>query len=226
MPSRVEVGPLKPGERAPNVVLDAITRQGKVAIDDFRGQKPVLVGLYRGLHCPFCRRHIAALAQLEPALREKGVESLTVVNTPIDRARLYFRYHPIPNFLAAADPERTSHEAFGLPNLQFTENETAWPHKVSFSDVKTMRLSIPNDMPDPMEPFAALDYLNKKDAYDITPADEQIIAGGVGQLVGQFLLDREGIVRWTFTEVDEGGRRMFGAPNGDEVMSAASQLPH
>ena len=226
MTSRVEIGPLKPGERAPNVVLDAITREGKVALDDFRGQKPVLVGLYRGLHCPFCRRHIAALAQLEPALREKGVESLTVVNTPIDRARLYFRYHPIPNFLAAADPQRASHEAFGLPNLQFTENETAWPHKVSFSDVKTMRLSIPNDMPDPMEPFAALDYLNKKDAYDITPADEQIIAGGVGQLVGQFLLDREGIVRWTFTEVDEGGRRMFAAPNGDEVMSAAAQLPH
>ncbi len=47
--------PLKPGDRAPNVVLDAITRQGKVAIDDFRGQKPVLVGLFRGLHCPFCR---------------------------------------------------------------------------------------------------------------------------------------------------------------------------
>jgi hypothetical protein len=71
-----------------------------------------------------------------------------------------------------------------------------------------------------------LDYLNKKDAYDITPADEQVIAGGVGQLVGQFLLDREGIVRWTFTEADEGGRRMFGAPNGAEVMSAATQLPH
>ena len=44
-------GPLQPGDRAPNVVLDAITRDGKVAIDDFRGQ-PVLVGLFRGLHCP------------------------------------------------------------------------------------------------------------------------------------------------------------------------------
>ena len=66
-------------------------------------------------------------------LREKGVESLTVVNTPIERARLYFRYHPMPNLLAAADPERTSHRAFGLPNLEFTENETAWPYKVSMA---------------------------------------------------------------------------------------------
>ena len=60
--------PLQPGDRAPNVVLDAITREGKVALDDYRGRKPVLVGLFRGLHCPFCRRHIAAMAQLDAAL--------------------------------------------------------------------------------------------------------------------------------------------------------------
>ena len=124
MTDRTDIGPLQPGERAPNFVLDAVTREGKVAIDDFRGQKPVLVGLYRGLHCPFCRRHIAALAQLGPALREKGVESLTVVNTPTERARLYFRYHPMPAVLAASDPERASHRAFGLPNLEFVEGPT------------------------------------------------------------------------------------------------------
>ena len=54
-------GPLQPGDRAPNVVLDAITRDGKIALQDFRGHSPILIGLYRGLHCPFCRRHIAAL---------------------------------------------------------------------------------------------------------------------------------------------------------------------
>ncbi len=59
MPENQSERPLQPGDRAPNVVLDAITRQGKISIDDFRGQKPVLVGLFRGLHCPFCRRQIA-----------------------------------------------------------------------------------------------------------------------------------------------------------------------
>ncbi len=224
MSARSDLVPLQPGDRAPNVVLDAITQEGKIALDDFRGQKPVLVGLFRGLHCAFCRRHIAAQARLDPELREKGVESLTVVNTPIERARLYFRYHPMPNLLAASDPERASHRAFGLPNLEFTENETNWPYKVSMAAVKDMRVDIPGELPGPMDPIAAGEILDKKDHYELTEADEQMMATGHGQLVGQFLLDRQGIVRWSFTEVPEGGRYMFGAPNPQELMSAVSQV--
>jgi peroxiredoxin len=225
MTDRTNIGPLQPGEPAPNFVLDAITREGKVAIDDFRGQKPVLVGLFRGLHCPFCRRHIAALAQLGPALREKGVESLTVVNTPTERARLYFRYHPMPALLAASDPERASHRAFGLPNLEFTENETIWPYKVSIGDAAAVSIAgVAGELPRPMNSFEAADFLDKKDGYQLTPADRQMEATGKGQLVGQFLLDRDGIVRWTFTEVDGGGRNMFGAPDAQELMSAASNI--
>ena len=223
MIDRQELYPLQPGDRAPNVVLDAITRDGKIAIDDYRGRKPILVGLFRGLHCAFCRRHIAAQARLDPTLREMGVESLTVVNTPIERARLYFRYHPMPDLLAAADPERSSHRAFGLPNLEFTENETSWPHKVSMPAVMEMRVDLP-DLPAPMDPVAAGAILDEKDGYEVTPVDQQMIAAGQGQLVGQFLLDRQGIIRWSFTEAPEGGRYMFGAPEPKELMSAASQV--
>ena len=183
-----------------------------------------LIGLFRGLHCAFCRRHIAAQARLDPELREKGVESLTVVNTPIERARLYFRYHPMPNLLAASDPERASHRAFGLPNLEFTEDETAWPHKISFADATNMRVDIPGELPGPMDPMVATEILNRKDHYEVTEADQLMMATGHGQLVGQFLLDRQGIVRWSFTEVPEGGRYMFGAPNPQELMSAVSQV--
>ncbi|MBZ9767061.1 redoxin domain-containing protein [Mesorhizobium sp. CA6] len=224
MSARIDLVPLQPGDRAPNVVLDAITQEGKIALDDFRGQKPVLVGLFRGLHCAFCRRHIAAQARLDPELREKGVESLTVVNTPIERARLYFRYHPMPNLLAASDPERASHRAFGLPNLEFTQDETNWPYKVSMTAAKDMRVDIPGELPAPMDPFAASEFLDKKDHYEVTEADEQMMATGHGQLIGQFLLDRQGVVRWSFTEVPEGGRHMFGAPNPQELMSAVSQV--
>ncbi|TCA10978.1 peroxiredoxin-like family protein [Rhizobium leguminosarum] len=216
--------PLQPGDRAPNVVLDAITRQGKVAIDDFRGQKPVLVGLFRGLHCPFCRRQIAAMAELTDALQEKGIDSLTIVNTPIERARLYFRYHPLPNLLAASDPERVSHRAFGLPNLQFTEDENEWPRKVSMNTVMSMRIDMPGELPAPMDPMAASEFLDKADGYEITEDDKQMMATGHGQLVGEFLLDRDGVVRWCFTEVEEDGRHMFGGPAHREVMSAASNM--
>ena len=224
MTGQTELYPLQPGDRAPNVVLDAITRDGKIAIDDFRGQKPVLVGLFRGLHCAFCRRHIAAQALLDPTLREMGVESLTVVNTPIERARLYFRYHPMPNMLAASDPLRASHRAFGLPNLEFTETETVWPYKVSMPTVLEMRIDMPGELPEPMDPMKATDVLNKKDGYEITESDQQMLAVGHGQLVGQFLLDRQGIIRWSFTEAPGGGQYMFGSPDPRELMSAASQV--
>ena len=106
--------------------------------------------------------------------------------------------------------------------MQISEDETAWPHKATMSDVKAMRLNLPGEMPEPMDPFAALEYLNKKDGYEITEADQQIIATGVGQLVGQFLLDRNGVVRWTFSEVLDGG--LGAIPNSEEMMSAASAI--
>lgn len=214
--------PLQPGDRAPDIVLDAITREGKIALADYRGQNPVLVGLFRGLHCPFCRRHIAALAELEPELRRKGVESLAVINTPIERARLYYRYHPLPNLLAAADPERRSHRAFGLPNLQITENETEWPYKISMGAAMSLRLEIPGELPEPMDPFAASELLDRKDGFVVTEADQEMMASGRSQLVGQFLLDRDGVVRWCFTEEAEGGRKMFQAPGPQELMTAAA----
>jgi len=216
--------PLQPGDRAPNIVLDAITRQGKIALEDFRGQSPILIGLFRGLHCPFCRRHLLAQAQLDAVLREKGVESLAVVNTPIERARLYFRYHPMPNLFAASDPDRISYRAFGLPNLEFTENETEWPRKVGMNVVISMQVDMPGELPAPMNRMALAELLNGKDGYEMTAADEEMKATGNGQLFGQFLLDREGIVRWSFTEVPEGGRRMFGMPSSQELMSAAFQV--
>jgi peroxiredoxin len=219
--------PLQPGDRAPNVVLDAITREGKVSIDEFRGQKPVLVGLFRGLHCPFCRRQIAAMSDLAGELQRKGIDSLTVVNTPIERARLYFRYHPVPNLLAASDPERLSHRAFGLPNMIFTEEETRWPYQVNMNEAKSMTLDLPYlNLPRPMDPFSAVEYLDQNDHYEYTDADKQVAATGYGQLVGQFLLDRDGVVRWAHTEVPDGGRHMFSAPAPEEVMSAASSVLH
>jgi len=216
--------PLQPGDVAPNVVLDAITRQGKVALDDYRGHKPVLIGLYRGLHCPFCRRHIAAMAQLGPSLQERGIETLTVVNTPTERARLYLRHRPMNYLVAAADPDRMSHRAFGLPNLEFTESENEWPRKVAMNDLMKMRVNPTGELPEPLNPMAAAEALNKMDGYEVTEADQQVMATGTGQLIGQFLVDREGVVRWTFTEVPEGGHRLFAAPTPEEVLSAAQRV--
>ena len=60
----------------------------------------------------------------------------------------------------------------------------------------------------------------------MTEADQRMAATGTGQLFGQFLIDREGIVRWTFTEVPGGGRRMFARADANELISAASEILH
>ena len=169
-------GPLGPGDRAPEVVLDAIAHDGKIALHEFRGRNPVLIGIFRGLHCPFCRRQIAAFSRIDGALRERGVETIAVVNTPVERARLYFRFHPLPNVIAASDPVRVSHRAFGLPNLVFTENETDWPRKVGMNLAATMRIDLPGELPGPMHPYAAAEILNKRDGYAMTEADQRIRA--------------------------------------------------
>lgn len=205
--------PLRPGDRAPNIILDAISSEGKIALADFRGRSPLLIGLFRGLHCAFCRRNVAAMAQLKPALGEKGVECLAVVNTPVERARLYFRYHPTPDLLAASDPERASHRAFGL-------------REVGMDKVMGIRIDLPGELPEPMDPMAMDEFLNKKEGYEITEADQQMMASAKELLVGQFLIDRAGIVRWSFTEVLEDGLTTFKAPNPEELMSAASQVAH
>ncbi len=214
MPTSSIDRPLQPGDQAPNIVLDAISRDGKIALNDFRGRNPLLIGIFRGLHCPFCRRHVAAMAQLKPALGEKGVECLAVVITPVERARLYFRYHPAPDLLAASDPERASHRAFGL-------------REVGMDTVMAIRVDLPGELPEPMDVMAMNEFLNKKEGYEITEADQQaMVASSQGQLVGQFLIDRGGIVRWSFTEVLEAGLQTFRAPIPEELMAAASQVAH
>ena len=114
-----------------------------------------------------------------------------------------------------------SHRAFGLPNVLFTENETDWPRKVGMNVAAAMRIDMPGEMPAPMDPFAAFQFLNEKDGYTMTEADQRAAETGA-QLIGEFLVDRDGIVRWNFTEADDGGRNMFRAPNADDIISAVS----
>ena len=83
--------PLRPGDPAPSVTLPAVNREGQVSLDDYRGHSPVLIALFRGLHCPFCRRQLVQLGTTQEKLKEVGVETMAVVNTPLERARLYFK---------------------------------------------------------------------------------------------------------------------------------------
>ena len=111
--STVPERPLQSGDAAPNFELPAVNREGIVSLGDYRGKSPVMVGLFRGLHCPFCRRHIARLAMVRDKLAQEGVATVAVVNTQLERARQYFQYRPTRMELAS-DPEVNTHRAFGV----------------------------------------------------------------------------------------------------------------
>ena len=111
--------PLQFGEPAPDFTLSAIDREGTVSLSDYRGKRPVLLALFRGLWCPFCRRAIARLGTSREKLRAVGVDTLGIVATSPENARLYFRFHPtwLP---LAADPELTTQRSYALPKPQVT----------------------------------------------------------------------------------------------------------
>jgi peroxiredoxin len=218
--------PVQPGEPAPAFELPAITRDGVVRLEDFRGNRPVLLGLFRGLDCPFCRRQIAALSAVDEELRNRGVETLAVVTTPAERARTYVRYRPM-RLLVASDEKRAVHRAYGLPRLEITESETAWPHRVTFADIMAMRINPTGELPEPMDPISASKYLDAKDGFEPEPepasAEEPASSAGP-QLVGSFLLDRNGIVRWTFVEAAVGPNAFGNHPETKEIFAAISSL--
>ena len=107
------IHPLQPGDPAPDFALPAVNREGQVSLADYRGKGPFLVALFRGLHCPFCRRQIARLSATQKSLASEGVDTVAIVNTPLERARLYFQYRPT-RIVLAADPDVRTHHAFGL----------------------------------------------------------------------------------------------------------------
>ena len=111
--------PLQPGEAAPEFTLPAVHRDGTVSLSDYRGRCPVLLAIFVGLYCPFCRRNIVQLGTTREKLGAAGVETLAVVATELDNARLYFKYRPA-RVAIAADPALHTHRSFGLPRAKVT----------------------------------------------------------------------------------------------------------
>ena len=53
---------IEPGRPAPDFSLPAADREGTVSLAEYHG-RPVLLALFRGLYCPFCRHQIAQLVE-------------------------------------------------------------------------------------------------------------------------------------------------------------------
>jgi peroxiredoxin len=217
--------PIQPGDDAPPFALPAVNRDGMVSLDDFRGKSALFIGLYRGLHCPFCRRQVVLLGSTQDKLRALGVETLAVVNTPLERARLYFKYKPA-RVLLGADPDAATHRAFRVPDVEVVANPTTsqWPHRITLEEVSRVRVNPTGELPGPTPIFEAMERLNAKDGFEATEVDQQVAAVHGMQGVGHFLIDRQGIVRWTHLEAGERIADLVTFPGDAQILEAARAL--
>jgi len=194
---------LGPGDRAPSLALPAINQDGMISFEDYWSRGWLLLGLFRGVFCPFCRRHLVQLAGMVPRLSALGVTPVVVVNSPLDRARFYFTRRPTPLVLAA-DPERASHRAFGNPTLMAFHGLTRDQRDALMSGPDALRVDPAGELGQPLPFIEARDELNRRDGYVLTPDEEAVRAAGGMQMF--FLIDRGGGIRWRWVEASKRAR--------------------
>jgi peroxiredoxin len=213
--SRGDTTALGPGDRAPDFTLPAADRVETVSLADYVGRSSLLLGLFRGTYCPFCRRAILRMGQACDWLKSEGVEGLAVVATTPENARFYFRFRP-PRTRVAADPDLATHRLYGVPAPRWTDIQ------------ETVRTPVnpTGELPVPLPLRKASAEINRLDGFELTPTDREDAARPVLQFDGQFLVDREGIIRWTNVEGAAGGLGGFGQfPTDEELRAAVRALP-
>jgi peroxiredoxin len=208
--------PVSPGEPAPDFTLPGIDRDEPVSLTDYRGNSPLFLALLLGLWCPFCRRQIAQLGEIEGKLKADGIESLGVVATSPENARLYFRFRPT-RLRLAADPELTTHRAYGVPKPE--------PTPEFMEALQTTRVNPYGDLPKPVPVVEAAARLAKLDGYVENETDRADTQRQWPQLKAQFLIDRNGIVHWANIECATEGMAGIGKLlSMDEILTAARAL--
>jgi peroxiredoxin len=216
-PSRLS--PIQPGEPAPEFSLPAISNDGTIALAEYRGRSPLFLALFVGLWCPFCRRSIAQMGTIEGRIRAAGVETLGIVASAPENARLYFKYRPT-RLRLAADPEMSTHRAYGLPRPEVTPE--------LMDQITAIRINPSGDLPAPLPVQEAAMAIERLDGgFTPTERDQADMQRQWPQLKGQFLIDRHGIVRWANIECggSDGLAGIGKFPTADEILAAIRALP-
>ena len=207
---------VKSGDRAPDFVVPAVHDDRTISLGDYRGKTPLLLGLFPGLYCPFCRRALAQMASSSSHLKSLGVDALAIVGTELDNARFYFKFRPTRMALGA-DPHLTTHRSYGVPRPAATPE--------LMHEVENLYINPTGELPAPLPVPAAAAALTALDGYQPTATDRKELESTSTQLRGQFLIDRDGIVRWAYIECGKEGLAGLGKfPSHDELISAASSV--
>ena len=149
-------------------------------------------------------------------LQEMGVQTLAVFATNAERARLYFRFRP-PRVAVAADPDLITHRAYGLPHSGKTPE--------ILQAIQTAAINLARELQPQVAAGQEYGMISQLDGFTLTESDSKESERHQAQLTGQFLVDRDGILRWANIEcAREGLAGVAKFPTDDELLAAARTL--
>lgn len=146
-----------------------------------------------------------------------GIETLGITEDSVEPVRRYYRLRP-PRLRLATDPERAVHRAYGLPMPLYAG---------AYTELReATRINPTGELPEPTPIPAAMKRLDEMDGLPDLPEAKAVMGAfkkrDYAMHVGHFLVDRAGIVRWTWvespspTDVTQYGR----FPTDDEILTA------
>jgi hypothetical protein len=154
------------------------------------------------------------LGSIAPKLQEVGIQTVAVIATDPGRAQLYFRYRPA-RMPVGADPDLTTHRAYGLPNFAITPEAYQVAQAAATRELRRLHQDVTSD---PMAAFT------RYDGYQPTEGDQADFQRHQAQLTGQFLIDRDGIVRYAYVEAARGPEGFGEMASEEDVLAAARGL--
>ena len=203
------------GYPAPDFAVPAIHDDRTISLGDYRGKTPLLLGLFPGLYCPFCRRALAQMATTSEQLKSMGVECLAIVGTELDNARFYFKFRPT-RLAVGADPDLATHRSYAVPKPD--------PTPEVMKALESVRINPTGELPEPLPLPEAAAALSQLDQYQPTATDGRDFERMFTQMKGQFLIDRSGFVRWSNIECAEGIQGIGKFPSHADLVAAATMV--
>ena len=156
------------------------------------------------------------LGKTAEKLQAIGVQTVGIVASKAERARLFFRYRPV-RCAVGADPELSTHRAYGVPQTGVTPEVVQAIHGAYRDLARELKLEVPDEQ--------ARDVIGRLDGFEPTESESAEFERHQVQFTGQFLMDRAGIVRWASIECARDGLAGIDKfPTDEELLALARTL--
>jgi hypothetical protein len=159
---------------------------------------------------------VVQLGTTAEKLQQVGVETLAIVGSKAERARFFLRFRPV-HHPVGADPDLITHRAYGVPRGAVTPEIMQAIHQAYDKLARELNVQVPEGK--------ARDAIAGLDGFEVTESENAEFQRHQVQFTGQFLVDRDGFVRWSNIEcAREGLAGVDKFPTDEEILAAARAL--